>query len=279
MNSHRTFRLDFCLLLLTALGFVAVTQTGLAAPGNNIKNMGIGSITYCDLHFGSADLPPLPPNFFFLGSLEYADDVEMCDGADDDCDGNLDGDELDDDVGAFSFVEGINPQTYEFDINTSLSFHSANPITISDGGGGDVFYDVILSMILDPGGSGTTTITPGLPGGDFIIDSFFDVEYVLEFIPLGGSPGDAGNPTTSSSTSLSLQAPSETVPATLLVDGFGEPDQLLLGYDGSQFNVMDFQSTGGGFDVPLRGIPEPATLVLALCGAALWSLRTRKHRV
>ena len=274
MNTQRTFRLHLGLLILSFVGFVAVTQSGWANVGN-MTQVRLAMDTY-EVDFGRSDLPPLPPDFFFVGSASFEGEVELCDGADDDCNG-LDPDEFPD-LGRLSFIEGATPQTFFYDDNTSFGFHSASPFAVV-GPAGDVFYDIILEMDFDPAGSGQTTLSPGQPGSNFIVDSFFDVAYQFEFVPVGGIPGDPGNPTTSAVATLRLDAPTGTVPVDLRVGADGTTEALLLGYDGSQFAPMNFVSDGGGFELIFTGVPEPSTFVLALCGAALWSLRTRKHRV
>ena len=230
MNTQRTFRLHLGLLILSFVGFVAVTQSGWANVGN-MTQMRIASAVYeADMGFHRADLPPLPADFFFAGSELFDGDVELCDGADDDCNG-IDLDELDD-LGRLSFTEGATPQTFFYDQDTTLNYHSASPIAVG-GPAGDVFYDIVLDMNFDPAGSGHTTLAPGLSGSNFIVDSFFDVEYNIEFIPAGGILGGPSNPTTSAGATLRLDAPTGTVPAELIVDAVGDTQALLLGYDGS----------------------------------------------
>ena len=270
------------ILVLFIVVLTAATSVPLSSAHGNLRHVGVATTAYAvdygrpRASFGSGDLPTLPADFFYPGSDPFTGEVEVCDGKDNDCDGVIE-----DGIpsGTFAFEATADSAVFVFDEPTGLRLRSVAPIEVTGTQAAqmfDVFFDVDLAP--DPGGTtgGQMRLVPGQPGGNFIVDSFFDVSYEIEFVAPGGKPGDPGNRNGGGSATLTLQDPPDTIPAELLVDAIGEPDLLIPGNDGQSFRPFLFASNGGGLYRPLQSVPEPATAVLAvLAGLACLGLRRR----
>ena len=176
------------------------------------------------------------------------------------------------------------PVTIETEI-VALSLHSVEPIEVTYGGGSPRLFDVFIT--LDPAAGPSTGEyilehnAVGLPDGGLMqIDSFFDVFYQMEFIPLDGGMGPLEPLSRTQHLALTAPVPwSHTAPRLYDfgdsggffpgVDPFALPDDLYVP------QMLVFQGSELTWHVRLDTIPEPATLTLLGLGAA--ALRRRRR--
>ena len=110
---------------------------------------------------------------------------------------------------------------------------------------------------------GTVSLDPPLSAGNssFIVDSFFDVTYEIDFTETGtGNPAPGGQLT---------GKPTLLMEDAGMIPIFQQPGSLRVipGFDGSSFNELTFSSPGGGHTLTLlSAVPEPSAFALSAIG-------------
>lgn len=247
--NHRPVALPLIILAV-------VTTIAGAAPGDPIPGIGITveQSPPSVMGFGPGGLPVIPGDFFGPGSEPFTGGLTLqgqcsygCGGCDDDCSGDTDT--------GIAFLEGGVPHEYQAQL-ASFSLYSLDPIPVPTGGV-DSFFDVIV-RVSGQIGSPDAPLVGGmdLPAGEvlapgtssFMVDSFFDIAYRIEFrdhetgAPAGG--------VLEGTLLLDLQGGDQPV-ARLGADAGGA---ILPGFDGATAQPLLYAGTG--LTVALRSVYE-----------------------
>ncbi len=243
----------------------SATQAGQTIPGIDIIIEKMPSPRRTTVGLGQGGLPVVPADFFGPGSLPF--------------DGPLD-------VNFNPFLlnrttasqfDLQNPSTIPTEL-LQLTLTSNSPIEPVPGS----TYDVQIAME----GAGQLSLletNPAANGAGQLVDSFFDVNYQIQFFPQGATT--VGILTLTGAMVLQFAAPDpmELVPWTNLLPNGGLPaggGNFVLGSDGIQLNEFLLRSPDGGFSLPLvTAVPEPTTAGLFMYAAAalLWRYSRGKH--
>jgi hypothetical protein len=163
--------------------FVLGTVAPLASAGDPLLPVGFGiapgSPPPTVVLGGSSEVPAVPSDFFGPGSEPFEGAIDF-------------GPEPfgSDPFGSMAFPgsTGLDtlPPLVPFEVE-SLVLRSSDPFVVHFGGASpppDSFFDVYIELTAAPV-PGELTLSYDSPDGGFIIDSFFDVTYEIEFTPEG----------------------------------------------------------------------------------------------
>ena len=232
-------------ILFALLGLSCAAREALAIP---VLYHGTGQLDFSE--------HPVLPDFFGPGSLPFEGTVYLS--------GVPSGP-----GGADTIIErgpvngGIETVPIEL---VAMELRSAAPIEVSFGTASS-FFDVFVHLDPTPASSGQMQLQQTSPSGGLIMDSFFDVFYTIEFVPvlpgsslmLSGFPGPMAPP-----------MPNIPVPLSYLPPpGYPGPSGF---YPDTQTFVQD-----GPLSLTLTPVPEPSGVVLAGCGLALLAAIVRRR--
>lgn len=148
----------------------------------------------------------------------------------------------------------------------ALKRRSLEPIKVTYTNAPPSFFDVFVELEPNPGLSGAMTLQRTSPGGGIMLDSFFDITYRIDFVPLGGGPG----PTLSLADRMHLA--NGPVPFSYVAPAH------YFGPDGFFPDVQMYESESGRLSLTMQMVPEPTSCVLAGCGLAMCLLAKRRTK-
>lgn len=254
-------KVSLCAFLLTMWAAVAAVHAAQTIPGIDIIVK-----KCCHVTFSGDGLSPIPGDFFGPGSLPFEGEIAM---------GGFDEVLLERTAPSNFDVE--NPSTIPTEL-VQLTLTSVAPFEPLPG----YSYNVVIDMT----GSGSLSLletNPAVDGGGFVVDSFFDITYNIDFLPLGGTPTGPLGLNGAMVLELAAPNPSDQIPWSNLLPGGGLPlggSNFVLGSDGSQLSEFLLQSPDGGVSLLMMtaSVPEPCTLTILALGLLCLGLRRRADR-
>jgi hypothetical protein len=168
---------------------------------------------------------------------------------------------------------GAMPPMVPFELE-SLLLRSSAPLPVSfNGMPPDSFFDVYVELIPVPL-PGELTLSYDSPDGGFIVDSFFDVTYEIEFTP-EGQPRTGDLVITGALSGVLVDPLGGNAP---WFAGFpnGARPGLVPGATEFDLQPIMFDLGNGSMQIPVIAVPEPMTMSLLGLGAVALLRRRRK---
>lgn len=222
---------------------------------------------------GTAAIPAIPADFFHPGSEPFTGTV------------NLQGYSGPVDMVAFPGNTGLDARPDAVPVElVQLSLVSANPITVHNSTTGvDSFFDIWVELRSGPRPNQHLALSYNAPGtGGFVVDSFFDIEYRIEFTSPGQTPDGSLVLTNAGSFVLdgTLSQDDGVISPFTWYQNFpgGSPAPgLVLGATETELLPFWLNVGGGSISAEISAVvPEPTTLGLLTMGGLALLIRRRR---
>jgi hypothetical protein len=250
--------------LLAAFAFAATAQAQTTIEPTRIELLEFTSPPPELVFDPTSELGKLPSDFFEPGSEPFEDHVALIPDP-------TEPEGLIDYPGAPDML--AQPPTIPIEI-VALSLKSADPIQITVGGVPDSFFDVYVDI--SPGVFPSSLILDYNLAGDggFVVDSFFDITYEIEFTPAGG-PRTGALIIADTMDGVLTNLYGDDAPWFHTFPG-GPAPGFVPGATELGLEPFLLDLGAGSMTLPVTSVPEPLTMsLLAVGGLAL--LRKRRQ--